>query len=45
MAGSSPVFEGDQIAIDGDAEITYESLCGACFIREQEAAGVRLVGT
>ena len=27
-----PVFEGEQIAIDGtDAEVTYQSMCGGCF--------------
>lgn len=27
------VFDGDQVAIDG-AEVTYESLCGSCYLRE-----------
>jgi len=27
------VFEGDQVAIDG-VEVTYESLCGACYLEE-----------
>ncbi len=27
------VFEGDQVAIDG-AEVTYESLCAECYLRE-----------
>ena len=27
------VFEGDQVAIDG-VEVTYESLCGVCYLRE-----------
>jgi len=30
------VFDGDQVAIDG-AEVTYESLCGDCYL--QESAG------
>ncbi|NQX27278.1 thymidine kinase [Microbacteriaceae bacterium VKM Ac-2854] len=30
------VFDGDQVAIDGVA-VTYESLCGACYL--QESAG------
>lgn len=38
------VFEGDQVAIDDGATVTYESLCGACFMREQDAAGVRVIG-
>lgn len=28
------VFQGDQVAIDGDGEVTYDSLCGSCFLRE-----------
>jgi thymidine kinase len=27
------VFDGDQVAIDGD-EVTYESLCGSCYLEE-----------
>ena len=27
------IFEGDQVAIDG-AEVTYDSLCGGCYLRE-----------
>jgi thymidine kinase len=27
------VFDGDQVAIDG-AEVTYESLCGSCYLEE-----------
>ncbi|MFZ2965196.1 MAG: thymidine kinase, partial [Rhodoglobus sp.] len=27
------VFAGDQVAIDG-ADVTYESLCGACYLDE-----------
>ena len=29
------VFDGDQVAIDGD-EITYEALCGACYLEESD---------
>lgn len=32
IAGSF-VFDGDQVAIDG-ADVTYESLCGACYLDE-----------
>lgn len=32
------VFEGDQVAIDGVGDITYNSLCGTCFIQEQATA-------
>ncbi|HEX7835337.1 MAG TPA: thymidine kinase [Pseudolysinimonas sp.] len=28
------VFDGDQVAIDGDAHVSYESLCGACYLDE-----------
>ena len=27
------VFDGDQVAIDGD-DVTYESLCGVCYLEE-----------
>lgn len=29
------VFEGDQVAIDGEGAVTYESLCGACYLKEK----------
>ena len=28
------VFSGDQVAIDGEAAIEYDSLCGRCYVRE-----------
>lgn len=28
------VFSGDQVAIDGEDDVTYDSLCGKCYIRE-----------
>lgn len=28
------VFEGSQVAIDGEGETTYDSLCGRCYVRE-----------
>jgi thymidine kinase len=31
--GSAYVFAGDQVAIDG-VDVTYESLCGACYLLE-----------
>lgn len=37
VAGGRFVFDGDQVAIDG-AAVTYESLCGACYL--QESGGV-----
>lgn len=38
------VFAGDQVAIDDGSHVTYESLCGLCFLREQREAGVRILG-
>ncbi|MWD30700.1 thymidine kinase, partial [Aquicoccus sp. SCR17] len=31
------VFEGDQVAIDG-VQVTYESLCGTCYLVESGGA-------
>lgn len=28
-------FEGSQVAIDGEGEVTYESLCGTCYNNEK----------
>jgi len=28
------VFEGDQVAIEGEDKVTYDSLCGKCYARE-----------
>ncbi len=28
------VFEGEQVAIDGADKVTYDSLCGVCYMRE-----------
>ena len=30
------IFDGDSILIDDKAEVEYESLCGTCYIEEQE---------
>jgi len=46
------VFEGEQVAIDQGADgdegatgtVTYVSLCGPCFMEEQERAGVHVLG-
>jgi thymidine kinase len=32
------VFEGDQVAIDGEGAVTYESLCGTCYLEEKAKA-------
>ena len=28
------VFEGEQVAIEDNAKVTYDSLCGRCYVRE-----------
>jgi thymidine kinase len=28
------IFEGDQVAIEGEGRVEYDSLCGACYMRE-----------
>lgn len=32
------VFDGAQVAIDGEGAVTYNSLCGSCYKEEQEKA-------
>jgi thymidine kinase len=34
--GERYVFDGDQVAIDTFEDVTYESLCGKCYLRESE---------
>jgi len=36
--GGTFVFEGDQLAIDGLDNVTYESLCAQCYFRLKEKA-------
>ena len=31
-----PTFNGDQVAIDGENKVTYESVCGKCYILTKE---------
>ena len=31
------VFEGEQVAIDGEDAVTYDSLCGTCYLTEKAA--------
>lgn len=38
--GDRFIFEGDQVAIEGEASIEYESLCGSCYDRFLKAAAV-----
>ena len=33
--GNRFIFVGDQVAIDGEEAITYDSLCGVCYTREK----------
>jgi thymidine kinase len=33
--GDEYVFDGDQVAIDGEAAVTYDSLCGTCYLEEK----------
>lgn len=39
--GDSYVFEGDQVAIDGEETVAYDSLCGNCYRDERELAEKR----
>lgn len=40
---TSYVFDGDQVAIDGD-QVEYESLCGACYLEESGGVLGRVAG-
>lgn len=42
MLDGAFVFEGDQVAIDGEQAVTYDSLCGSCYLKERQLAGVAL---
>lgn len=33
LINGKPIFEGNQVAIDGEQSITYESVCGKCYIK------------
>lgn len=37
--GGKFIFEGDQVAIDGEQDIEYESLCASCYLKFKTAAG------
>lgn len=39
--GGRFVFEGDQVAIDGQDEVTYQSLCAQCYFRFRQEAEER----
>ncbi|MCU1570737.1 MAG: thymidine kinase [Naasia sp.] len=36
--GDTYVFDGNQVAIDSFEDVTYESLCGQCYLRESDGA-------
>lgn len=37
LFNGEPIFDGDQVAIDnGENNITYESVCGECYIKKRE---------
>lgn len=36
------VFEGDQVAIDGQGDVTYNSLCGKCYLEEMAKSAPHL---
>ena len=38
MLNGKFIFEGDQIAIDGSDEVTYESMCVACYLQLSNGA-------
>lgn len=38
MVNGVYVFDGDQVAIDGAGSVTYDSLCGNCYLAEQAKA-------
>lgn len=36
MEHGVPVFEGEQVSIDGINDTTYDAVCGECYIKEKE---------
>ncbi len=36
IVNNVPTFDGGQIAIDGENEVTYESVCGKCYLKLRE---------
>jgi len=38
MTNGVYVFEGDQVAIDGTGDTTYNSLCGKCYLEAMQAS-------
>lgn len=36
MVNGEFVFDGEQVAIDGENEVTYESLCAKCYYKKKD---------
>lgn len=36
LVNGEPVFDGNQVAIDGKENVTYQAVCGKCYIRKKE---------
>lgn len=36
MVNGKPVYEGDQVAIDGKDTVTYEAVCPKCYLKAKE---------
>ncbi len=37
------IFEGGQVAIDGEDEVAYESLCAKCYLEERDKAKTKVL--
>ena len=37
MVDGEFVFDGEQVAIDGEKEVTYESLCPKCYYKKRDS--------
>lgn len=36
LINGTATFDGDQIAIDGENKVEYESVCGECYLKLKE---------
>ena len=36
LVNGKAAFDGDQVAIDGENKVTYESVCGHCYLKLRE---------
>ncbi len=41
MINGNPTFEGDQVSIDGFDNVTYDAVCGNCYIKQKIKAEER----